>query len=81
VCASYNRIIQLWSPIPDGRGELNKLASNIAMGHNLPGIHWRSDYAESLKLGEAVTISILRDQRLTYQEDFGGYTFTKTVTV
>ena len=43
----------------------------------LAGIHWRSDYAESLKLGEAVTISILRDQRLTYQEDFGGYTFTK----
>jgi hypothetical protein len=66
-------------------GELNKLASNIAMGRNFAGIHWRSDYAESLKLGEAVAISILRDQRLTYQEDFRGFTFTKfdgsTVTV
>ncbi len=65
--------------------ELNKLATNIAMGRNFAGIHWRSDYTESLKLGEAVTISILRDQRLTYQEDFGGFTFTKfdgrTVTV
>jgi hypothetical protein len=39
--------------------------------------HWRSDYAESLKLGEAVTISILRDQRLTYKENYGGSTFTK----
>ena len=38
--------------------------------------HWRSDYAESLKLGEAVTISILRDQRLTYKEDYRGSTFT-----
>jgi hypothetical protein len=58
-------------------GELNKLAGNIAMGRNFAGIHWRSDYAESLKLGEAVAISILRDQRLTYPEDFRGFTFTK----
>ena len=40
--------------------------------------HWRSDYTESLKLGEALTISILRDQRLTYKEDYGGSTFTFT---
>jgi hypothetical protein len=39
--------------------------------------HWRSDYADSLKLGEAVTISILRDQRLIYKEDYSGSTFTK----
>jgi hypothetical protein len=39
--------------------------------------HWRSDYVELLKLGEAVTISVLREQRLTYQEDFGGYSFTQ----
>jgi hypothetical protein len=58
-------------------GELNKLAANVAMGRNFAGIHWRSDYAESLRLGEAVTISILRDQRLTYKEDYGGSTFTK----
>jgi hypothetical protein len=58
-------------------GELNKLASNIAMGRNFGGIHWRSDYAESMKLGEAVAISVLRDQRLTYRENFKGLTFTK----
>ena len=58
-------------------GELNKLAANIAIGRNFAGIHWRADYAESLKLGEAVAISVLRDQRLTYREDFTGFTFTK----
>ena len=58
-------------------GELNKLAANIALGRNFAGIHWRTDYTESLKLGEAVAISILRDQRSTYNEDFGGFTFTK----
>ncbi len=58
-------------------GELNKLAINVAFGRNIAGVHWRTDGTESLKLGEAVAISILRDQRATYNEDFGGYTFTK----
>jgi hypothetical protein len=58
-------------------GELNKLAANVAMGRNFAGIHWRSDYAESLRLGEAVAISVLADQQLTYREDFTGFTFTK----
>ncbi len=66
-------------------GELNKLAANVAIGRNFAGIHWRSDYAASLRLGEAVAISVLRDQRLTFNEPFGGYTFTTfdgaTVTV
>ncbi len=66
-------------------GELNKLAANIATARNFAGIHWRSDYTESLKLGEAVAISILRDQRPTCNEDFAGFTFTKfdgtTITV
>ena len=58
-------------------GELNKVAANVAVGRNFAGIHWRSDYAESLKLGEAITISILRDQRKCYGENFDGYTFTR----
>jgi hypothetical protein len=58
-------------------GELNKLASNVATGRNLAGIHWRSDGIESLKLGEEVALSVLRDQRNTYNEDFGGFTFTR----
>jgi hypothetical protein len=58
-------------------GELNKLASNIALGRNISGVHWRTDGAESLKLGEAVAMSVLRDHRGCYNEDFGGFTFTK----
>ena len=52
-------------------GELNKLAANIAIGRNFAGIHWRSDYKESLRLGEAVAISVLQDQLLTYREPCG----------
>jgi hypothetical protein len=58
-------------------GELNKLASNVALGRNIAGVHWRSDYTESLKLGEAVAISILADHRLTFNEDFDGFTFSR----
>ena len=66
-------------------GELNKVAANIAIGRNLAGVHWRSDYVQSLLLGEALAITILRDQRPGYNEIFNGFTFTKfdgtTVTI
>ena len=42
-------------------GEMNKLAANIGMGRNHAAVHWRYDYADSLPLGEAVAISMLRD--------------------
>jgi hypothetical protein len=58
-------------------GELNKLASNVATGRNMGGVHWRSDAMESIKFGEAIAISLLRDQRNIYNEDFDGFTFTK----
>jgi len=58
-------------------GEMNKLAANIGIGRNHAAVHWRSDYADSLPLGEAVAISILRDQKDTYNESFNGFTFTK----
>jgi hypothetical protein len=66
-------------------GELNKLADNVGLGRDMAGVHWRSDSAQALLLGEAVTISVLRDQRATYNEPFSGFTFTKfdgnTITV
>ncbi len=66
-------------------GELNKLASNVATGRNIAGVHWRSDAFWSLRLGQAVAISILRDQRNGYNENFAGYTFRgfdgETITV
>jgi hypothetical protein len=58
-------------------GELNKLANNVALGRDMAGVHWRSDAREALLLGEKVTISILRDQRRTYNETFSGFAFTK----
>lgn len=57
-------------------GELNKVASNIASGRNFAGIHWRTDFTEGLKLGEAVAIGILEEQKPTYSE-LGSFTITK----
>lgn len=58
-------------------GELNKLASNIGIGRNISGVHWRSDFQEALKLGEAVAIATLLDFRETVNEHYRGCTFTK----
>jgi len=57
--------------------ELNKIASNVAIGRNIAGVHWRSDATESLKLGEEVAIRLLRDQKGTYNEGFAGFSLTK----
>jgi hypothetical protein len=57
-------------------GELNKVAANIAFGRNFGGIHWRTDYSESLRLGEAVAIGILEEQKPCYNEG-GSFTFTR----
>lgn len=66
-------------------GELNKIASNVANGRNIAGVHWRSDANESLRLGEQLAIGILRDQRACYNEVFNGFSLTKfdgtTITV
>ncbi|MBV8847550.1 MAG: vanadium-dependent haloperoxidase [Bryobacterales bacterium] len=58
-------------------GELNKLASNIALGRDAAGVHYRSDGVEGIKLGEAIAISILRDTATLYNEPFPGFSFTK----
>jgi hypothetical protein len=58
-------------------GELNKLASNIALGRDGGGVHYRSDGLEGIRLGEAIAISILRDTATLYNETFSGYSFTK----
>jgi membrane-associated phospholipid phosphatase len=76
-------------PVPGPRftigGELNKLAANIGLARDYAGIHWRSDTAESLKLGEAVAINILQNVKITTNRDFAGFSLTKfdgtTVTV
>ena len=58
-------------------GEMNKLAANIGMGRAQAAVHWRYDYTDSLPLGEAVAISVLRDMGRCWNEPFEGFSFTK----
>ena len=56
-------------------GELNKLASNVGKGRTMGGVHWRSDNARSLRLGEKVAIEILRKRTMEYAEKTISFTF------
>lgn len=49
-------------------GELNKLASNVAIGRNIAGVHWRTDGTHSLRLGEDVAIDLLQAFAKSYPE-------------
>lgn len=51
-------------------GELNKLASNISIGRDWAGVHYFTDYIESLRMGEEIAIGLLEEQKLTYRENF-----------
>lgn len=77
-------------PTPDGsalepyRGksltvghELDKLASNLGLGRNFSGIHWRSDLDAGLVLGEEVAIEVLRQFALTGNELFSGFSLRR----
>jgi membrane-associated phospholipid phosphatase len=57
-------------------GELNKLASNIGLGRDMAGVHWRSDIYQGLLLGEQVALAMLADETRNYNEDFGGFELT-----
>jgi hypothetical protein len=67
-----------WTGAPLTVGdELNKLASNIAMGRCAAGVHWRSDCIEGMKLGEALALNYLAESRLLWNEKFNGFSVTK----
>jgi len=51
-------------------GELNKLAANISIGRDWAGVHYYSDYWESLLMGERIAVQFLREQKLTFNEEF-----------
>lgn len=61
-------------------GELNKIASNVAMGRTMGGVHWRSDNTRSLQLGEAIAAQILWDitKDLNETVEFAFRTFART---
>ncbi|MEM9605581.1 MAG: vanadium-dependent haloperoxidase [Pseudomonadota bacterium] len=50
-------------------GELNKLAANISIGRNMAGVHYYSDYYDSLRMGEEIAIGMLEEQALCYPTD------------
>ncbi|MGD1714183.1 vanadium-dependent haloperoxidase [Dapis sp. BLCC M172] len=50
-------------------GELNKLAANISIGRNMGGVHYFTDYYDSVRMGEEIAIGILEEQALTYPTD------------
>lgn len=50
-------------------GELNKLAANISIGRNMAGVHYFTDYYDSLRMGEKIALGILEEQALTYLTD------------
>jgi hypothetical protein len=75
------KIAETFEPNPSGRklkaikckpltieGELNKLAANISVGRNMGGVHYYTDYSESLKMGEEIARTILEEQLFTYPE-------------
>ena len=56
-------------------GELNKLASNMSIGRNMAGVHYRKDGDEGMILGEAVAIQYFKDIKDTYNVEIGDITF------
>jgi len=70
--------LEMVPPFKDTRGltvegELNKLAANISIGRNMAGVHYYSDYYESLRLGERVAVGILHEQMTNYVEPVSMY--------
>ncbi len=57
--------------------ELNKLAGNIAIFRNAAGVHWRSDYTQSLLLGEQIAIRLLQELSTTFNEDAAYFQLTR----
>ena len=59
------------APNADGMtisGELNKLAANISIARNMAGVHYYTDYYESLRMGERIATGILIEQMKQYNE-------------
>jgi hypothetical protein len=50
-------------------GELNKLAANISIGRNMAGVHYFTDYYDSLRMGEQIAIEMLEEQAICYPTD------------
>ncbi len=62
-------------------GELNKLASNISLGRDFAGVHYREDGTKGMLAGEEYAISFLQDKIKEYGAQangmFGGFDLEK----
>ncbi len=58
-------------------GELNKLCSNITLGRNAIGVHYRCDSEAGNRLGEACALRVLADQKPTLAEPLQGFQLTR----
>lgn len=56
-------------------GELNKLASNMSIGRNMAGVHYRSDGDQGMILGEKVAVQYFKDMKETYNVSIGEISF------
>jgi hypothetical protein len=56
-------------------GELNKLASNMSIGRNMAGVHYRKDGDEGMILGEAVAVQWFKDFKESYNVNIGEISF------
>ncbi len=64
----YQKLREVEGPDLTIQGELDKLAANISIGRNFAGVHYYTDYYESLRMGERIAVSILQEHMLTYRE-------------
>ena len=68
--AGKNKLMNKPAPCPlTLEGELNKLAANISIGRNMAGVHYYSDYYDSLRMGEEIAIGLLEEQAICYPTD------------
>lgn len=51
-------------------GKLKKMPSNISIVRDWAGVHYFTDYIESLLMGKQIALGILEEQRLMYRESF-----------
>ncbi|MEM7615328.1 MAG: vanadium-dependent haloperoxidase, partial [Pseudomonadota bacterium] len=67
--AGANLVAETTGPFLSLEGELNKLAANISIARNMGGVHFFTDYYDSLRMGEEIAIGMLEEQALCYPTD------------
>ena len=53
-------------------GELNKLASNVSLGRNFAGVHYRDDSDGGMRLGEQIGVLYLQTKLREYSSNRSG---------